>query len=100
MLLTLFILIITSQKIRKDAAEELDFIVEVMRTHPEMKIKIESHTDSRGSKVYNRSLSDRRAKSTGKYIVSQGISSDRLSAKGYGESQLLNHCDDAHRYKM
>jgi len=83
--------------IRPDAQVELENIVSVMSNHPNMVIKIESHTDSRGSKAYNRNLSDRRAKSTRDYLFSRGIARDRIeSAIGYGEDQLLNHCDDAH----
>ncbi|WP_147678515.1 OmpA family protein [Algibacter pacificus] len=83
--------------IRPDAQYELEDIVTVMENNPEMIIKIESHTDCRGSHAYNRSLSDRRAKSTRDYIYSRGIAKNRIqSAIGYGESQLLNHCDDAH----
>ena len=64
-----------------------------MRAHPTMVIKIESHTDSRGSDRYNMKLSDRRAKSTRDYLLSRGIAEDRIeSAIGYGESQLLNEC--------
>lgn len=86
--------------IREDAQYELEDIVTVMNNHPKMVIKIESHTDSRGKKEYNRSLSDRRAKSTRDYIISRGIDANRIeSAIGYGESQLLNHCDDKHRNK-
>lgn len=81
--------------IRPDAAQELNKIVEVMKEYPEMVIKIESHTDSRGSDRYNENLSDRRAKSTGNYIISQGIESNRIeSALGYGEKQLLNSCSN------
>ncbi|MEM9078363.1 MAG: OmpA family protein [Bacteroidota bacterium] len=81
--------------IRADAAQELDKIVEVMKEYPKMVIKIESHTDSRGSDRYNEKLSDRRAKSTGNYIVSQGIEANRIeSAIGYGEKNLLNHCSN------
>ncbi len=81
--------------IRTDAQYELENIVDVMREHPEMVIKIESHTDSRGSDRYNRKLSDRRAKSTRDYILSRNISPDRIeSAIGYGEDQLLNECED------
>lgn len=80
--------------IRTDAAEELDKLVSVMNEYPDMVIKIESHTDSRGSAVYNKYLSDRRAKSTRDYIISQGISADRIeSAIGYGEEKLLNECN-------
>ncbi len=79
--------------IRTDAQYELENIVDVMREHPTMIIKIESHTDSRGSDSYNMKLSDRRAKSTRDYILSRGISENRIeSAIGYGESQLLNKC--------
>nr|WP_321234316.1 OmpA family protein [uncultured Psychroserpens sp.] len=81
--------------IRTDAQYELENIVDVMRAHPTMVIKIESHTDSRGRDKYNEKLSDRRAKSTMEYIISRGIASERIeSAIGYGESQLLNKCSN------
>lgn len=79
--------------IRTDAQYELENIVDVLRKHPTMVIKIESHTDSRGGDRYNMKLSDRRAKSTRDYILSRGISPERIeSALGYGETQLLNKC--------
>ncbi|WP_439151176.1 OmpA family protein [Winogradskyella sp.] len=79
--------------IRTDAQYELENIVDVLRKHPEMIIKIESHTDSRGGDRYNMKLSDRRAKSTRDYIISRGIDASRIeSAIGYGETQLLNKC--------
>lgn len=81
--------------IREDAAYELEHIVTVMNNHPEMVIKIESHTDCRGSASYNRRLSDNRAKSTRDYIISRGIASNRIeSAIGYGEDQLLYNCNN------
>ncbi|GGD50013.1 OmpA family protein [Muriicola marianensis] len=84
--------------IRNDAAEELDKLVAVMKENPSMVIKIESHTDSRGSAVYNKYLSDRRAKSTRAYIISKGIDPKRIeSAIGYGEERLLNGCDGSIR---
>lgn len=79
--------------IRHDAAIELNKIVFLMNQYPNMVIKIESHTDARGNDDYNEKLSDRRAKSTRDYIISQGIAAERLeSAIGYGEKQLINHC--------
>ena len=79
--------------IRPDAAYELENIVAVMREHPRMIIKIESHTDSRGRDAYNLKLSDRRAKSTRDYLFSRGIATERVqSAIGYGETQILNKC--------
>ncbi|QLG45260.1 OmpA family protein [Costertonia aggregata] len=84
--------------IRTDAAEELDKLVEVMNEYEDMVIKIESHTDSRGSKSYNKYLSDKRAKSSRDYLISKGISEDRIeSAIGYGEEKLLNECDGSIR---
>ncbi|GGD25028.1 OmpA family protein [Hyunsoonleella pacifica] len=81
--------------IRNDAAIELNKIVLLMTQYPKMVIKIESHTDSRNSNAYNLSLSDRRAKSTRDYIISQGIDANRIeSANGFGESQLINNCAD------
>ncbi len=79
--------------IRNDAAIELNKIVVLMTEYPKMVIKIESHTDARNTDAYNLSLSDRRAKSTREYLISQGIKAERLdSAIGYGESRLINRC--------
>ncbi|MDA6071335.1 OmpA family protein [Flavobacterium sp. AC] len=75
------------------AAEELAKVVFIMRKFPNIRIKIESHTDSRGKDSYNLKLSDERAKSTRDYIVLQGIDASRIeSAIGYGESRLINKC--------
>ena len=81
-------------EIIQDAANELDKIVKIMQDNPTMKIQLSSHTDARGHHAYNQSLSERRAKSAVAYIVSKGIESGRVISKGYGESKLLNHCDD------
>jgi outer membrane protein OmpA-like peptidoglycan-associated protein/tetratricopeptide (TPR) repeat protein len=75
------------------AIEELTKVVFIMQKFPNIRIKIESHTDSRGKDAYNMVLSDKRAKSTRDYIVSQGIDASRIeSAIGYGESRLINKC--------
>lgn len=85
-------------KIRDDAKYELEKIVTVMRDHPLMVIKIESHTDSRGTKEYNRDLSDRRAKSSRDYLLERNIAPERIeSAIGYGEDRLVNECADGVR---
>jgi outer membrane protein OmpA-like peptidoglycan-associated protein/tetratricopeptide (TPR) repeat protein len=80
--------------IRPEAAFELEKIVAVLKANPTMKVAIKSHTDSRQSFEYNLILSDKRAKSTTNWIISNGIDAMRLSAKGYGESQLINSCSD------
>jgi len=80
--------------IRPDAALELAKVLAVLEEYPEMKIDIRSHTDSRASHKYNDQLSDRRAKSTREWLIDQGIEAARLTAKGYGERQLINECAD------
>ena len=78
--------------IRRDAAFELDKVVEAMKKYNDLKIHIVSHTDIRGSKNYNQQLSEKRAKSTMEYIVSKGIDASRLSAEGKGESEPAVKC--------
>jgi len=86
--------------VREDAEYELEKIVTVLKEYPEMIIRIESHTDSRGDNDYNRILSDKRAKSTRDYIISRGIVGTRIeSAVGFGEDKLLNHCNDVNSEK-
>ncbi len=80
--------------IRPDAEIELAKILAAMRQYPELIIHIESHTDSRAPHKYNELLSEKRAQSTLNWLVDQGIARERLSAKGYGESQLVNQCAD------
>jgi len=80
--------------IRPDAAEDLEKIIAVMNQYPNMTIDIRSHTDSRQTHKYNELLSDRRAKSTLEFMVKNGIKRNRLTAKGYGETQLVNNCSD------
>ncbi|RXR20436.1 flagellar motor protein MotB [Flavobacterium amnicola] len=78
--------------IRKDAALELEKILDVMQQNPTLKIDVRSHTDCRQTADYNMKLSERRAKSTIAWLVKNGISKTRLTGKGYGESQLTNDC--------
>ncbi|APY07670.1 hypothetical protein BWZ20_04865 [Winogradskyella sp. J14-2] len=78
--------------IRYDAEIELQKVLAVLNKYPTMHIDIRSHTDCRGLADYNERLSDRRAKSTRQYLIDNGIAAERLTAKGYGESQLVNDC--------
>jgi outer membrane protein OmpA-like peptidoglycan-associated protein len=80
--------------ITEQGAEELDKLVEVMNEHKEMVIFAKSHTDNRGSDRYNLNLSERRAKSTVQYIISKGITRDRITGQGFGESELKVVCED------
>lgn len=75
--------------IRADAAKELDKLVEILLDNPTLRIELGSHTDVRGSDMYNLRLSQRRADSAIEYIISKGIERDRLQAQGYGETELI-----------
>ena len=78
--------------ITAEGAAELDKLVMVMNEYPNMVIFAKSHTDSRGSDKYNMNLSDRRAKSTVQYLISKGITKDRISGQGFGESEPKVAC--------
>jgi outer membrane protein OmpA-like peptidoglycan-associated protein len=72
---------------------ELDKLVEVMNTYPEMQILVKSHTDTIGNNAYNLDLSNRRANSTVAYVVSKGIAKERITGKGLGETEPKINCD-------
>jgi OOP family OmpA-OmpF porin len=76
---------------------KLDELVAFMNKYPDVVIEVKGHADSRGKAEYNQWLSQRRADSTVKYIVSAGIDSDRIYGKGYGETQISNGCTDGVR---
>ncbi len=78
--------------ITNKAAFELDKLVEILKKYPQMVVKAESHTDSRGNAEYNRSLSEKRAKSTVQYVISKGIDENRISGVGMGEEDPEIDC--------
>lgn len=80
--------------IRRDAQVVLEKVVAYLKQYPNTNIQIGSHTDARGNDNYNLSLSNRRAKATLQYLITQGIDKNRLSAQGYGETNLTNNCDN------
>ncbi|MEJ8804403.1 OmpA family protein [Pontibacter sp. H249] len=83
--------------IKPEAARELDKLVQTLIDNPHIQIELSSHTDSRQTYGYNQMLSQLRAQSAVDYIVSKGIPRERLVAKGYGETQLVNKCADGVR---
>ena len=83
---------------------ELNKLIKVMIDNPSWKVELGSHTDARGSDSYNETLSQKRSDSAVNYIIQNGIAKERIIAKGYGETQLVNHCkngvectDEVHR---
>jgi len=82
-------------RITPQAAIELDKVIAFMNKYPKVIIEGGSHTDSRGRASYNMKLSEKRAASTVNYIMRNGhFDSTRISAHGYGETQLVNNCSD------
>jgi outer membrane protein OmpA-like peptidoglycan-associated protein len=80
--------------IRKDAARELDKLAATLQKFPSMVIELGSHTDSRGDSQDNMNLSEKRAQAAVDYIAKKGVDRNRMLAKGYGESDLVNNCVD------
>lgn len=80
--------------IRKDAILELDKIVKLLNDNPKMEIELRSYTDSRGDKLFNKNLSDKRAIYSAEYIKKRITNPDRIKIIGYGETNLINQCSD------
>ncbi|WP_420600867.1 OmpA family protein [Flagellimonas sp.] len=72
----------------------LDKLMIIMENYPSLQIKIESHADSRGPDQYNQWLSERRARRTADYLISNGLSAERVELDAMGESKLINHCSN------
>ncbi|MCD6017624.1 MAG: OmpA family protein [Bacteroidetes bacterium] len=72
--------------IRSESANELDRLIKLLTDNATLKIELGSHTDSKGSDDYNQKLSQSRSQSVVTYLIGKGISTDRLVAKGYGET--------------
>ncbi len=80
--------------LRPDARKDLDLVIALMKQHPTLTVELASHTDNRGSAGYNTELSQRRANGVVEYLVTQGISRNRLRPVGYGEADPRNRCRD------
>lgn len=80
--------------IKKSSEPQLQKIVDILNQYPTLKLDIRSHTDSRQSDANNMILSEKRAQSTKNWLVQKGINENRLTAKGYGETKLINRCAD------
>lgn len=73
--------------LRQDAKQTLDRDIQILKENPQLRVEIQGHTDSIGNEAYNQQLSEKRAESVKNYLIQQGISRDRLTSKGYGESR-------------
>ena len=73
--------------LRPESATALDELIKMLEDNPNVTIELGAHTDMKGTDAYNLNLSERRAKSVVDYLIAGGIAADRLTPKGYGESQ-------------
>lgn len=75
--------------LRPASKKVLDTLANILRDNPKMVVQMSAHTDSVGTDAYNMDLSQRRAQSCVDYLISVGINSSRISAKGYGETHPI-----------
>jgi len=80
--------------IREDAAVTLNLLIEVLTKYTDLTVSLGSHTDNRGANAYNDQLAHKRAESARQYLIDAGIEKERISIKHYGETQLVNTCQD------
>lgn len=73
--------------------ESLVSIAAYLLEFPEIQVTVNGHTDASGTEEYNQKLSEKRAIVTMDYLITLGVDADRLSFKGYGETQLLYDCE-------
>jgi len=92
-------------KILPEAEQDLMVLLDLMKKYPEMKIQLNSHTDSQGKDKYNQALSQRRASSAKRWLIKNGVDVSRIKAVGKGEAEIRNECtngvkcdDDQHRF--
>jgi len=78
--------------LRTESLPELAKLLKTLRENPGFQVEIASHTDARGSDSYNLQLSQKRADAVVDWLVSKGIPREQLTAKGYGETKLVNRC--------
>jgi OOP family OmpA-OmpF porin len=61
--------------------------VAILQANPDLRVRIDGHTDSRGSDAYNQALSERRANAVRKFFIDNGIDGSRLQTRGFGETE-------------
>ena len=72
----------------------LDRVTEILQAYPKLTIKLIGHTDSRASKAYNQALSERRAQSVLKYLLSKGVAANRIDLRGEGFNSLKTDANE------
>jgi outer membrane protein OmpA-like peptidoglycan-associated protein/tetratricopeptide (TPR) repeat protein len=81
-------------ELKQESVTELENIRELLDKNPSLKVQINGHTDNVGEATYNKTLSQRRARSVVDYLIQNGVDANRLAAVGYGEERPLVSNDD------
>ena len=79
--------------LKEESYVELEKLVDFLNSNPKIEIEIEGHTDNQGSKEFNKKLSENRSKSVYDFLIGKGISTDRLSYKGFGDTIPISSND-------
>jgi len=85
---------LNSSNLTTSSKNILNKLIAIINEHPKLLLEISSHTDSRGTAIYNQKLSERRLKSTLDYLFKNGVENDSIDGKAFGEEKLVNECDD------
>jgi outer membrane protein OmpA-like peptidoglycan-associated protein len=85
--------------LRNASISELERLYKLITENPKLKIELSSHTDSRGSDVYNNKLSQERAQACVDYLLKKGVPKEKIIAKGYGKQQLLINDEEINQLK-
>lgn len=81
-------------ELNSEGREQVDKLIRIIRENPNIKVVLSGHTDSKGSDSYNKKLSQKRIESVIAYMQAKGVDVSQVEGTGYGETQLLNECDD------
>ena len=84
---------VAKASIKPESMGTINYVVKMMTDHPELNFSVEGHTDSDGESASNQKLSEARAKAVTETMINAGISADRLSSKGYGETKPMTSND-------
>ena len=86
--------------VRTESRAELDNLIEVMKTNPNLRIEVAGHADNRGSASYNQWLSNKRSNAVRDYLIKGGVNASQLEVKGYGEDESFPTLDENRRVEF
>ncbi len=78
----------------RQGKKTMNYVMAFLKAHPQIRLYVTSHTDSRGTSEYNIKLSEKRLDVCLKYLYKKGVNSNKIVGESYGEDQIFNHCKD------